>query len=292
VGHRLVHGGERFTAPTALTPEVLDVIESLLPLAPLHNRPALQLMRGMKAWRPELPLWACFDTAFHSTLPAEARSYAIPTAWRQQGLRRFGFHGLNHQHVSEEVARRCGDGRRLISCHLGAGCSLCAIQDGRSRATTMGFTPMEGLMMATRSGSIDPGLLFYQLRHGLTPGELDHALNTESGLLGLSELSADMRELRAAAADGHPGARLAIAVSRHSLLQGIGAMAASLGGVEVIALTGGIGENDEALREDLRQSLLWLAPFELLVIHADEEGVIARSCRREATLACSTQQRT
>lgn len=282
VGHRVVHGGELFSAPTKLTDEVLDAIEALLPLAPLHNRPALQLMRGLQCWRPDLAQWACFDTAFHSTLPPEACTYALPGAWRRHGLRRFGFHGLNHQHVSETVLRQFGDCSRLISCHLGAGCSLCAIKSGRSIATTMGFTPMEGLVMATRCGSVDPGLLLHQLRHGITPSELDHALNSGSGLLGLSELSGDMRELREAKAAGHDGARLAIQVFQHQLLQAIGAMAASLEGVEVIALSGGIGEHDEALREELRQALIWLMPFELVVIPADEEGLIARSCRAAA----------
>jgi len=282
-GHRVVHGGERFTAPVRLDAEVLDVLEGLVPLAPLHNGPALRVMHWLGRSMPDLEQWACFDTAFHSTLPPAAHTYAIPAPWRASGLRRFGFHGLNHQHVAETVARRLEDGDqraslRLISCHLGAGCSLCAIRGGRSITTTMGYTPMEGLVMATRSGSLDPGLLLHLLRRGLTVDDLDHDLNQRSGLLGLSELSGDMRELRRAAVEGHRGAELAIAVFRHQLLQGIGAMAASLGGVDVIALSGGIGENDGALREELEANLRWLAPFELLQVPADEEGVIARSC--------------
>ncbi|KEF41469.1 MAG: acetate kinase [Cyanobium sp. CACIAM 14] len=284
-GHRVVHGGERFTAPTRLDPEVLAELETLVPLAPLHNAPALRVMRWLGRWKPELEQWACFDTAFHVTLPPEARTYAIPAPWRATGLRRFGFHGLNHQHVAEAVARRHVDpaGRaslRLISCHLGAGCSLCAIRGGRSIATTMGYTPLEGLVMATRSGSVDPGLLLHQLRRGLSVESLDRALQKESGLLGLSGLSAGMEELRVAAAQGHAGARLAIDVFRHQLLQGIGAMAASLGGVDVIALSGGIGEHDDTLRQELEERLAWLRPFELLRIPADEEGMIARNCRR------------
>jgi acetate kinase len=294
-GHRVVHGGERFTAPTRLTPEVLAELEALVPLAPLHNGPALQVMRHLATVWPELPQWACFDTAFHATLPAAARTYALPEDWRALGLRRFGFHGLNHQHVAETVSRRFGTTRpdpgrgegplRLISCHLGAGCSLCAIAGGRSIATTMGFTPLEGLVMARRSGSLDPGLLLHLLRLGVTPAELDRVLNGESGLLGLSGLSGDMRELRAAETSGHPGAALALAVFRFSLLQAIGAMAASLGGVDVIALTGGIGEHDETLRGALVESLDWLGPCELIVVPADEEGQIARSCR--AATSCS-----
>jgi acetate kinase len=294
VAHRVVHGGERFTAPTPLDPTVLEALEALTPLAPLHNGPALALVRWAGRRWPDLPHWACFDTAFHADLPPEARTYAIPAAWRQQGLRRYGFHGLNHQHVAEVVLERCGRlGRagalRLISCHLGGGCSLCAIRDGRSLATTMGFTPLEGLVMASRSGSVDPGLLLHQLRRGLGLEELERALQRQGGLLGLSELSASMEVLRAAAApppqgQGHPGASLAIAVFRRRLLEGIGAMAACLEGVDVIALSGGIGEHDQALRAELQASLGWLGPLELLVVPADEEGVIARSCLAAAAI--------
>lgn len=287
-GHRVVHGGERFTAPVRLDPPVLAALGDLVPLAPLHNGPALRVMRWLAAHRPELEQWACFDTAFHATLPVEAATYAIPADWRRQGLRRFGFHGLSHQHVAEVVAERkqpaatSAPPLRLISCHLGAGCSLCAIAGGRSIDTTMGFTPMEGLVMATRCGSVDPGLLLHQLRRGLSVEELDQALNTRSGLLALSELSGSMQELRAAATAGHGGAQLAIAVFRHRLLREIGAMAASLGGVDVLAFTGGIGEHDEVLRDELVAALGWLSPFEVMVIAADEEQVIARACWRSA----------
>jgi acetate kinase len=291
VVHRIVHGGAGFTGPTRLNPAVLRELEALVPLAPLHNGPALQAIAWLQGWLEAdgaaagapLPQWACFDTGFHATLPAAAFTYALPAAWREQGLRRFGFHGLNHQHVAETVAR-CHPGvRRLISCHLGAGCSLCAIAiaaDGRPRSldTTMGFTPLEGLVMASRSGSVDPGLLLHLLRQGVSAGELDRSLNQASGLKGLSELSGDMRELRAAAEGGHDGALLAIAVFRHRLLQGIGAMAASLGGVDVIALTGGIGEHDDALMQELGERLHWLQPQALVRVAADEEGLMARQC--------------
>ena len=324
VGHRVVHGGGRFTEPTRLEPAVLAGLQAITPLAPLHNPPALALIRwALQQWSTA-PQWACFDTAFHASLPPEAYTYAIPASWRRQGLRRYGFHGLNHQHVAEVVAARFGSregggsrealpageavsagavsagggaggaagaggesGRplRLISCHLGGGCSLCAIEAGRSIATTMGFTPLEGLVMASRSGSLDPGLLLHQLRGGLDRDALERGLQREGGLLGLSELSASMEELRAAAAPppagaGHAGAQLAIAVFRRRLLEGIGAMAACLGGVDVIALSGGIGEHDVALRQELENALAWLGPVALLVIPADEEGVIVRSCLR------------
>ena len=287
VAHRLVHGGARFTAPTRLTAEVLAQLEQLVPLAPLHNGPALAAIHWLRQHAPtgpHLEQWACFDTAFHASLSAAASTYAIPLEWRQQGLRRYGFHGLNHQHISETVARQEPAVRRLISCHLGAGCSLCAIAIAadsipRSIDTTMGFTPLEGLVMASRSGSLDPGLLLHLLRQGLAPAELDDALNRRSGLLGLSELSGDMRELRQAASQGHPGAQLAIAVFRHRLLQGIGAMAASLGGVDAVALTGGIGEHDDALMSELKQALAWLGPLRWLRIAADEEGLMVRLCK-------------
>ena len=263
VGHRVVHGGTTFTAPTALDDAVLDRLKELTPLAPLHNGPALEVIEAMGSWRPP-----------------EAYTYAIPTQWRQQGLRHYGFHGLNHQHVSEVVAAP-----RLISCHLGAGCSLCAVADGQSMATTMGFTPLDGLVMATRSGSVDPGLLLHLLREGVSKEQLDHDLNHNSGLLGLSDgWSASMKDLRDASDNGHPSAQRAIAVFRHSLHQAIGAMASTLGGVDVTALTGGIGEHDRALREELAVALSWLEPYELVVVPADEEGLIARQCRAAAGL--------
>jgi len=286
VAHRLVHGGSSFSAPTQLTEAVLDQLEELVPLAPLHNGPALAAIRWLLKHGPSsshLQQWACFDTAFHTTLTEAAFSYAIPAAWRAQGLRRYGFHGLNHQHVGETVARQEPAVRRLISAHLGAGCSLCAIAISTAGApcsidTTMGFTPLEGLVMASRSGSVDPGLLLHVLRQGVELAALDRALNRQSGLLALSGLSGDMPELRQAASQGHAGARLAIAVFRHRLLQGIGAMAASLGGVDAIALTGGIGEHDTALAGELEQALAWLQPVLWLPIPADEEGTMVRQC--------------
>jgi acetate kinase len=291
VAHRIVHGGAAFNRPTRLDPGVLRQLQELVPLAPLHNGPALRVIAWLQAWlagRPPaaagaIPQWACFDTGFHATLPPAAFTYALPVEWREQGLRRYGFHGLNHQHVAETVARLHPRARRLISCHLGAGCSLCAIAipaGGRPRSidTTMGFTPLEGLVMASRSGSVDPGLLLHLLRQGVGAERLDRTLNQASGLKGLSELSGDMRELRTAASQGHEGARLALAVFLHRLLQGIGAMAASLGGVDVIALTGGIGEHDDALLAELEERLDWLRPLVLTRVAADEEGLMARQC--------------
>ena len=270
-GHRLVHGGERFVVPTRLEGPVLRELEALNPLAPLHNPPALEAIRWLQALRPELAQWACFDTAFHSTLPPEARTYALPATWRQRGYRRYGFHGINHQHVAEALP--CG---RLISAHLGAGCSLAAVRHGRSIDTTMGFTPLEGLVMASRSGSVDPGLLLHLQRQGVSLEELEQGLQQHGGLLGLSELSGDWRQLRQAAADGHPGAQLAVAVFLHRLRAGIGAMAASLGGVDQVGLSGGIGANDPSLLAELQQSMAWLGAVRWTQIPADEEAMIAR----------------
>ncbi len=289
VGHRVVHGGERFTAPTRLNQTAITEIEALVPLAPLHNGPAVRVMRWMMEWLPEAEAWACFDTAFHASIPPERHTYALPMAWRALGLRQFGFHGLNHQHVAGTTAALKPAARRLISCHLGAGCSLCAILlppagPPRSLATTMGFTPLDGLVMATRSGSVDPGLLIHLLNQGVSVPQLEQQLNHNSGLLGLSELSGSMEVLRAAAADGHAGARLAIGVFEARLLEQIGAMAAALGGVDVIALSGGIGEHDQPLRARLEQALGWLGRLEWLVVPANEEGVIARSCLRQRSL--------
>jgi acetate kinase len=275
VSHRVVHGGEAFTAATRLSPPVMEQLEAVSALAPLHNPPALEAIRWSQAWQPQLPQWTCFDTAFHASLPPEASTYAIPTAWRQRGCRRYGFHGLNHQHVAEAVP--CG---RLISAHLGAGCSLAAVRDGRSIDTTMGFTPLEGLVMASRSGSVDPGLLLHLQRQGLSLEQLDQGLNCQSGLLGLSELSGDWRQLRSAAGDGHRGARLAVAVFLHRLRREIGAMAASLGGVDQITLSGGIGAHDDDLLQELKASLSWLGSVGWQRVPADEEGMIARLISR------------
>ncbi|MGB1776351.1 MAG: acetate/propionate family kinase [Synechococcus sp.] len=293
IGHRVVHGGDHFTAPTLITKAVEHQLHSLTPLAPLHNPPALAGLAWARSWAPNVPQWACFDTAFHSTLPDAARTYALPEHLRRQGLRRFGFHGINHQHVSERVAtswRQQGhppSELRLISAHLGAGASLAAVQGHRCIDTTMGFTPLEGLVMATRSGSLDPGLILDLIRQGHSATELNCLLQRNSGLKGLSGLSGDMREIRQAAQNGHAGATLALAVFRHRLLQHIGAMAASLRGLDVLALTGGIGEHDHALRNELKDALSWLPAFKITVIPADEEGMIARLCRRHSDTQAS-----
>ena len=286
VGHRVVHGGDVYTTQTLITAEVEQHLKALSPLAPLHNPAALEGIAWVRSWAPQLPQWACFDTAFHSSLPLEARTYALSPTLREQGFRRYGFHGLNHQHVSETVLEQWqAKGRdpgqlRLISAHLGAGASLAAIQGGICVDTTMGYTPLEGLVMANRSGSVDPGVLLALMRQGMDATSISNQLQHHSGLKGLSGLSGDMQEIRQHAKAGHQGAELALAVFRHRLLQLIGSMASSLKGVDILALTGGIGEHDQALRQELKASLAWLPGLEITVVPADEEAMIARLCRR------------
>lgn len=253
VGHRVVHGGSRFTAPVVLTDAVVAAIRDLTPLAPLHQPPALDAIGAAAAALPGVPAVACFDTAFHATLPEAASTYALPAEWRARWpLRRFGFHGLSHAHASRRVAGllgRDGDpGLRVVTCHLGAGASLAAVLGGRSVDTTMGFTPLEGLVMATRSGTVDPGLvLWLATEQGVPPAELAEGLERRSGLLGLGG-TADMRAILVAATDGQPDARLALDVYVHRLRASIAAMAASLDGLDAIAFTGGVGERSAAVR--------------------------------------------
>jgi acetate kinase len=268
VGHRVVHGG-RATAPALIDDAVLAHIASLRPLAPLHQARALAGIEAVASARPGLPAVACYDTAFHAGLPAAAATYALPRAWRERhGLRRFGFHGLSHGWV----ARQVGAGVRLVSCHLGAGASLAAIRDGRSVDTTMGFTPLEGIVMATRSGSVDPGMLTWLLREGgLTVEALDHGLEHESGLTGLAA-TGDMRELLAR---DDPDARLALDVYVHHLRAGVAAMAASLGGLDVLAFTGGVGEHAAAVRDRVVDGLTFLGAFDTRVIASREDLEIA-----------------
>jgi acetate kinase len=240
VGHRVVHGGERFRAAVRIDDEVVSALRELADLAPLHQPAALAGIEAVGEVLPEVPAVACFDTAFHATLPAAAATYALPRAWRERfGLRRYGFHGLSHAYV----ARRA-QAPRLVSCHLGAGASLAAVRDGACVDTTMGFTPMEGLVMATRSGSVDPGLVLWLLRHGVTADAVEQGLDREGGLLGLAG-DADMR---AVLTRDDADARLALDVYVHRLRAAIAAMAAALGGLDALAFTGGVGEHAPEVR--------------------------------------------
>lgn len=252
VGHRIVHGGP-FTTSALITPEVREGISQLSVLAPLHNPPSLAALAAAEAELPDLPHVAVFDTAFHATLPAHAKTYPVPEQWtREWGIRRYGFHGLSHAYCAQRAVEVLGDAfpaRRLIICHLGHGCSATAVLDGKSIETTMGFTPLEGLMMGTRSGSIDPGILLYLMQQrGLSADEIERALQRESGLLGVSGVSADMRQVLAAAKAGDLRANLAIEIYAHRIRQAIGALAVTLGGVDALVFTAGVGEHAAEIR--------------------------------------------
>jgi acetate kinase len=305
VGHRVVHGGEQFRDPVRVDAQVEHALHALTALAPLHQPKSLAALQAVSAALPRTPAVACFDTAFHATIPAAARTYALPASWRERWrLRRYGFHGLSHAWISRRVPELLGtpdSELKIISCHLGAGASLCAIAGGTSIDTTMGFTPLEGLVMATRSGNVDPGMLLWLLeRENVTERELAEALEHESGLLGLAG-TADMREVINRAQAGEETAVLALDVYLHRLGATIAAMAASLRGVDVIAFTGGVGERAALVRARAAQSLAFLgvavdetanasisddtditAPgsaVRTLVIHAREDLEIAHQVR-------------
>ena len=252
VGHRVVHGGERFREAVRIDEQVESALRELTELAPLHQPKSLAALDAVRAALPDLPAVACFDTAFHAALPPAARTYALPASWRERWpIRRYGFHGLSHAWVARRAPAlldRSAPGLRIVSCHLGAGASLCAIVDGRSVDTTMGFTPLDGLVMATRSGSVDPGLLLWLLEQDeLDEGRLAHALEHESGLLGLSG-TGDMRELLARGRAGNVDAELAADIYVHRLRAGIAAMTAAMAGLDAVVFTGGVGENSAELR--------------------------------------------
>jgi acetate kinase len=252
VGHRIVHGGTEFTAPVVVDRDVRARLDALTDLAPLHQPKSLQALDAVTAVVPGCPAVACFDTAFHAGMPPAAATYALPREWRRRwDLRRFGFHGLSHSYASRRAAELLGadrSGLRIVTCHLGAGASLAAVQGGRSVDTTMGFTPLEGLVMATRSGSVDPGMVLWLEEHvGVPAPELAAALEHRSGLLGLAG-TADMRAVVDAAGRGDSDATLALDVYVHRLRAGVAAMAAAMGGMDVIVFTGGVGEASPVVR--------------------------------------------
>ncbi|MCB9778036.1 MAG: acetate/propionate family kinase [Alphaproteobacteria bacterium] len=263
VGHRVVHGGGRFTEPTHIDDDVVAGIEAVSPLAPLHNPPNLAGIRAARAILPDLPHVAVFDTAFHATLPRRARHYALPAELADRhGVRRYGFHGTSHAYVARRAAAWLGEdprALRIITCHLGNGASVCAVEYGRSVETSMGMTPLEGLVMGTRSGDLDPGALLALMRaEGLDVDAADRLLNKQSGLLGLSGVSHDLRDIEARAAEGDERCRLAIQVYAHRVRRYIGAYAAVMGGVDAIVFTAGIGENSALMRDRIAQRMEWL----------------------------------
>ncbi len=315
VGHRIVNGGSEFAQPTIVTPEVKAAIARMAVFAPLHNRVELEGIVLIEEQFGGIPQIAVFDTGFHSRLPEAAAVYPGPYEWFAQGIRRYGFHGINHQYCAERTAQLLQKNlseMKLVTCHLGNGCSLAAIQSGRSIDTTMGFTPLEGLMMGTRSGSIDPGILTYLLReHHYTGQKLDELLNTKSGLLGISGISGDMRKIVSAKKEGNARAKLAFDIFVHRLQAGIGAMIATLGGIDALVFTAGIGENSPEMREAACANFRFLgltlnqlknaspnldqdisgsgSTVRVLVVRAQEDWAIAKECWRLLSVSRASQ---
>lgn len=296
VGHRIVHGGEQFQAPVLIDPDVERALRDLVALAPLHQPKSLAALDAVSGLLPGIPAVACFDTAFHSTLPPAARTYALPAAWRERWrVRRYGFHGLSHAWIAQRAPQLLGRSAselRIVSCHLGAGASLCAIAGGRSLDTTMGFTPLEGLVMATRSGSVDPGLLLWLMEQtGMKELELARALEHESGLLGLAG-TADMREVTARAGAHDDSAQLALDVYTHRLRAGIGAMAVALGGIDGLAFTGGVGEHSAEIRASAAAGLRFLgvAVDDRLNAGVDGDAEISASGAETRTLVIRARE--
>ena len=306
IGHRVVFGGARLISTTRVDAEVHAHLAEMDEYAPAHNDAALVGMdAATRIFGDAIPQFAVFDSAFHRSMPAAAYTYAGPSAWVEQGIRRYGFHGLSHRYTSHRAARlmnRAG-GLRIVTCHLGGGCSLAAVHDGKSVDTTMGFTPLDGIPMARRSGTLDPGILIHLLRHGgKTVDEIDHLLNHDSGLAGLSGTSGGMREVLAAVDNADDRAVVALEVFVHRVRQGIASMAASMGGIDGLVFSGGVGENSDRVRSLICSGLFFLgitldelknetskgeraisadgSAVPVFVIPAEENWIIAQECLR------------
>ncbi|MEG3928152.1 MULTISPECIES: acetate kinase [unclassified Microcoleus] len=304
VGHRVVHGGQDYQQSTLISPDVKQAIARLSVFAPVHNPVNLEGIEAVEKILPNVPQVAVFDTAFHAQLPPAAFVYPGPYEWLENGIRRYGFHGISHQYCARRAADILGRDLadlRLVSCHLGNGCSLAAIRGGWSVDTTMGFTPLEGLMMGSRSGSIDPGILIHLLKQSdLTAEKLDGILNRNSGLKGISGVSSDLRQIGDAIAQGNQRAQLALDIYLHRLRAGIGAMLASLGGLDALIFTAGVGENSALVRAAACEAFGFIglkldeeknqhspidrdiaavdSAVKILVIHTQEDWEIAREC--------------
>ena len=310
VGHRVVHGGPHFEDPVLVTPEVLSAIADVSAFAPLHIRSELEGMKTVENLLGSVPQMAVFDTGFHRQMPLPAAVYPGPYEWFEGGIRRYGFHGINHQYCAGRSAQLLGKDQtslKVVTCHLGNGCSVAAVHGGRSVDTTMGFTPLDGLMMGTRSGAVDPGILTFLMRHGKLDGsDIDRVLNQRSGLLGISGRSADMRDILAAIREGHKRAKLAFDIYVHRLRSAIGGMAAVLSGMDALVFTAGVGENSPEVRAAACETLEFLglrldasknarpsldedvssadSHVRVLVIRAEEDWAIAAECWK---LACT-----
>lgn len=305
IGHRVVHGGDRFRESVRIDAAFEAALDHLTELAPLHNPPALKAIESARREEPDIPQVAVFDTSFFANLPASASTYPVPWDWHEQfGIRRYGFHGISHAYCAEVAAQLLGrdpSDLKLVICHLGNGASAAAVLNGVAVGTTMGFTPLAGLMMGTRSGEVDPGILLYLMKEkGLTADQIDDALNHQSGLLGVSGVSSDYREVEQAANAGNDRARLALEIYAARVRSAIGALAATLGGLDALVFTGGIGENSASLRASACEGLEFLgvrldprpnflpfgdvaemdSPARIFVIHTREDLMIAREVRR------------
>ncbi|MBE9204339.1 acetate kinase [Synechocystis salina LEGE 06099] len=304
VGHRVVHGGTDYAKATLITPKVKQAIADLIPLAPAHNPAHLEGIETIGELLEDIPQIAVFDTAFHRTIPTASAQYPIPQAWTELGIRRYGFHGTSHKYCAQKTADILGKPLtelKLITCHIGNGASLTAIRNGVSIDTTMGFTPLEGLMMGARSGSIDPAIvLFLQQTQGLTPAEINATLNKKSGLLGVSGRSADLRTILQGKAEGDPQAQLAYAMYIHRFRRCLGAMVASLEGLDTLVFTAGVGENAATVRADVCQAFQFLglkldaelndrsprnavishpgSLVKVVIVHTEEDWAIAQDC--------------
>lgn len=258
VGHRVVHGGQHFSEPILVNAKVLTELEALVPLAPLHLPQCIALIRAVQDVMPTLPQIACFDTAFHVTQPAIAQAFALPRHLTAEGIRRYGFHGLSYEYIASALPalRPELSSARVIVAHLGSGASMCALRDGRSVATTMSFTPLDGLVMGTRCGNLDPGVLLYLMdRHGMNPRALEKLLYHESGLLGVSGISSDMRTLLAS---DDPSAKQAVELFVYRIGRELGSLTAALGGLDALVFTGGIGERSAVIRAQICRRAAWL----------------------------------
>jgi len=279
VGHRVVHGGVKYAAPVKIDDAVLAELEQLVPLAPLHQPHNLAPIRAIIRHDPKLPQVACFDTAFHRTQPEVAQRFALPRRFTDEGIRRYGFHGLSYEYIASVlpgIDAKAAAGRTVVA-HLGNGASMCALLDGKSVATTMSFTPADGLVMGTRCGSLDPGVLLYLLRKGMNAAQLEHLIYHESGLLGVSGVGSDMRELLASS---NTHAAEAIDLFVYRIGRELGSLVAALGGLDALVFTGGIGENSAAIRERVCHNAAWLGAINVHVIPTNEELMIASHTRR------------
>ena len=285
IGHRIVHGGTQFTGPVRITTDVGLELDALRELAPLHNPPALAVVRVTATRYPGVPLYAVFDTTFFFGLPAHAREYALPAEWRYgRGIRRFGFHGLAHEYLARRSRRSPALTRRLVTLQLGYGCSATALLDGKPVDTSMGFSPLEGLIMATRPGDLDAGVLLELERRGESWSTISHMLNRESGLKGLSGATGDVRELLELEAHGHAGATLAMAAFHHRILKYLGAYAAVLGGLDAIVMGGGVAENAPQVRAQICRGLEWLGVELDTGANNDAVGVAARITKASSAI--------